>query len=333
MSTEEPVVVTQSDNNNTNSESVAAAVAATNTKKEEEQQKTPTTPQAAASSLFGSVSSTFSSWTSSLQKETEQGFPGTFKRFNDFSQTIQAKAKELPQNIANLPNSFEAERNNFLNEYNNGTTTTTARTATKKNTRGSELVAPWQGYGAYEKEMKKRILALSKDQRNFLFSPPEDTSFQFDLKAYSQTAKAVLQHDEELARMRFLLVPQQVQEPIFWRNYFYRVTLEKQSVLSSTDIDPTQHEQEEEDEKNDVLFDYPTSDGEENEGKKDDQKTTKSTETKTSTTTTTTKEVENKSSSSPTPVKTEEPVKKMDENFEDMEEWERELRKGAIETA
>ncbi|KAG2228345.1 hypothetical protein INT45_011137, partial [Circinella minor] len=332
-----PVVMTQNDNNNTNSESVNTTITTTNTKKEEEkqQQKTPTTPQATASSLFGSVSSTFSSWTSSLQKETEQGFPGTFKRFNDFSQTIQAKAKELPQNIANLPNSFEAERNNFLNEYNNGTTTaTTTRTTTKKNTRGSELVAPWQGYGAYEKEMKKRILALSKDQRNFLFSPPEDTSFQFDLKAYSQTAKAVLQHDEELARMRFLLVPQQVQEPIFWRNYFYRVTLEKQSVLSSTDIDPTQHEQEEEDEKNDVLFDYPTSDGEENEEKKDDQKTIKSTESKASTTTT--KKVENKpssSSSSPTPVKAEEPVKKIDENFEDMEEWERELRKGAIETA
>lgn len=27
-------------------------------------------------------------------------------------------------------------------------------------------------------------------------------------------------------------------EPTFWRNYFYRVTLEKQAVLSSTDIDP-----------------------------------------------------------------------------------------------
>lgn len=29
-----------------------------------------------------------------------------------------------------------------------------------------------------------------------------------------------------------------VTEPTFWRNYFYRVTLEKQAVLSSTDIDP-----------------------------------------------------------------------------------------------
>lgn len=29
-----------------------------------------------------------------------------------------------------------------------------------------------------------------------------------------------------------------VTEPTFWRNYFYRVTLEKQAALSSTDIDP-----------------------------------------------------------------------------------------------
>ncbi|KAI9271798.1 hypothetical protein BDA99DRAFT_305234 [Phascolomyces articulosus] len=270
------------------------------------------------SSLFGSVSSTFSSWTSSFQKETEQGFPGTFKRFNDFSQTIQAKARELPQNIANLPGSFEAERKNFIKDN------TDSNVTTKTNERGAELVAPWQGYGPYEKEMKQRILALSKDQRNFLFSPPEDTSFQFDLKAYGQTAKAALQYDQELAKMRFLLVPQQVQEPIFWRNYFYRVTLEKQAVLSSTDIDPMQHESDEE-EKNDVLFDYP-SDGEETDDKKDENAN---------------KKVEPKSSSKkinePSTAKSQETpstkteTKKTEENFEDMEEWERELRKAANE--
>jgi hypothetical protein len=42
-----------------------------------------------------------------------------------------------------------------------------------------------------------------------LISPPEDTSFQFDLNAYSQSAQAALKGDEKLSHMRFLLVPQQ----------------------------------------------------------------------------------------------------------------------------
>ncbi|KAI8137118.1 hypothetical protein BJV82DRAFT_366276 [Fennellomyces sp. T-0311] len=211
------------------------------------------------------------------------------------------KARELPQNLANLPGTFEAEHETFVKDN-----------AAKANTR--ELVAPWQGYGPYEKEMKQRILEIAKDQRNFLFSPPEDTNFQFDLKAYSQSAKAALKYDEELARMRFKLVPQHVQEPIFWRNYFYRVTLEKQAVLSSTDIDPTKHEEEEE---NDVLFDYAGD--EDDEEKKEASKKT----------------AEPQAKASP-PKKVEKPSKddtskdeKKDENYDGMEEWERELRKAA----
>lgn len=57
--------------------------------------------------------------------------------------------------------------------------------------------------------MRLKLLELSKDKRNFLIPPPEDTSFQFDIKAYEQSAKASLQHDPNLAKMRFALVPQQ----------------------------------------------------------------------------------------------------------------------------
>lgn len=57
--------------------------------------------------------------------------------------------------------------------------------------------------------MRLKLLELSKDKRNFLIPPPEDTSFQFDIKAYEQSAKAALQHDPNLAKMRFALVPQQ----------------------------------------------------------------------------------------------------------------------------
>lgn len=66
------------------------------------------------SSFFTSVSSTLSSWSSSLQKETEQSFPGTMKRFGDLTQLVQQKAREFPSNIANLPSALEAEHQQFV---------------------------------------------------------------------------------------------------------------------------------------------------------------------------------------------------------------------------
>ena len=41
---------------------------------------------------------------------------------------------------------------------------------------------------------------------------------------------AVLEHDENLIEMRFQLVPKVTKEVDFWRNYFYRISLIKQSA-------------------------------------------------------------------------------------------------------
>uniref|UniRef100_A0A8C9GWW6 BSD domain-containing protein n=1 Tax=Piliocolobus tephrosceles TaxID=591936 RepID=A0A8C9GWW6_9PRIM len=43
-------------------------------------------------------------------------------------------------------------------------------------------------------------------------------------------ALVMLQEDELLSKMRFALVPKLVKEEVFWRNYFYRVSLIKQSA-------------------------------------------------------------------------------------------------------
>jgi len=55
------------------------------------------------------------------------------------------------------------------------------------------------------------------------------------MNVYFQSAMAALNADPNLNRMRFELVPAQVQEPTFWRNYFYRVSLIKQTSLGSID--------------------------------------------------------------------------------------------------
>ncbi|KAF9108889.1 Synapse-associated protein 1 [Mortierella sp. GBA35] len=96
---------------------------------------------------------------------------------------------------------------------------------------GTEAVPAWTGLPD-EDQFKSRILSLSKDKRNFLLPPPPGTDFIFDMKVYSSTAMATLKEDPNLDKMRFYLVPKEIEELVFWRNYFYRVTLLKQVALS-----------------------------------------------------------------------------------------------------
>ncbi|KAJ3289692.1 Synapse-associated protein 1 [Borealophlyctis nickersoniae] len=112
---------------------------------------------------------------------------------------------------------------------------------------GDQVFEPWAGCDNVE-ELKQQIVALSEDKRHFLMDPPEGTDFTFDMNAYYSSAmvrfssyrrfwyelpisrqpqKAVLKVDEKLQKLRYELVPKSIKEPIFWRNYFYRVHLLK----------------------------------------------------------------------------------------------------------
>ncbi|KAF9980175.1 Synapse-associated protein 1 [Modicella reniformis] len=102
---------------------------------------------------------------------------------------------------------------------------------------GTESLPPWTGLPDEEK-LKARILSLSKDKRNFLLPPPPGTDFVFDMIAYSSTATATLTQDPNLDKMRFYLVPREVEELVFWRNYFYRVSLLKQLALATASSAP-----------------------------------------------------------------------------------------------
>ncbi|XP_022100449.1 synapse-associated protein 1-like isoform X1 [Acanthaster planci] len=98
----------------------------------------------------------------------------------------------------------------------------------KHSKRAEAAVPPWVGYNE-EEQMKEQILALSQDKRNFLRNPPAGVQFQFDFASMFPVAMATLHEDDKLQKMRFDLVPKQIVEENFWRNYFYRVSLIKQS--------------------------------------------------------------------------------------------------------
>jgi len=71
-------------------------------------------------------------------------------------------------------------------------------------------------------------LELSKDQRNFVRSPPSGVTIDFEHESLSGAALTLLKEDPNLHDMRFQLVPKRVKEDEFWRNYFYRVGLVRQ---------------------------------------------------------------------------------------------------------
>eukprot|EP00794_Sanderia_malayensis_P000450 gene450-1092_t len=99
--------------------------------------------------------------------------------------------------------------------------------------RTEDPVPPWVGYNE-EEEIKSQILSLSADERHFLRDPPSGVDFHFELDAVMPVALTILKEDKQLQAMRFKLVPQKIKEEKFWRNYFYRVSLIKQSSQLST---------------------------------------------------------------------------------------------------
>jgi hypothetical protein len=65
---------------------------------------------------------------------------------------------------------------------------------------------PWERADVSERTVAQ-MKALSKDHMAFLTLPPEHTSFSFDLEEAMPTILRLLQHDQQIERWRFLLVP------------------------------------------------------------------------------------------------------------------------------
>ncbi|XP_037079831.1 synapse-associated protein of 47 kDa-like isoform X2 [Pollicipes pollicipes] len=134
--------------------------------------------------------------------------------FNKAGKTVSEAGSKIKKSVA---------ENSMLTEFNRENE---AFVNSKK--ASGDAVAPWVGY-ADEETLKEQILALSTDNRNFVRSPPSGVQFQFDMDTFMPVATAVLKEDPELEKRRYELVPKAINEETFWRNYFYRVSLIRQS--------------------------------------------------------------------------------------------------------
>ncbi|XP_054715231.1 synapse-associated protein 1-like [Uloborus diversus] len=135
---------------------------------------------------------------------------------NKTGRTLTETAKQLKTTV---------EENSILGDFNKEQ----QAFATSKNSESKdESPPPWVGTED-EENLKQQILSLSADRRNFLRSPPTGVKFDFDFDSMYPVAKTMLKEDPALETMRFEIVPKLINEENFWRNYFYRVSLVKQS--------------------------------------------------------------------------------------------------------
>lgn len=148
----------------------------------------------------------YSSFTSAFSKAT--------KAASDYSKVLQDSVNKAP-----LMAEFNQEQQNFINS------------------KGDKEIpsAPWSGY-QNEEELREKILALSEDRRNFLRAPPSGVNFDFEYSGVAAHALVLLQEDTNLKQLRYELVPKKIKEDDFWRNYFYRVGLLKQSFELSNNM-------------------------------------------------------------------------------------------------
>jgi len=146
--------------------------------------------------------------------EEEAGESFFSSAFSRVGKAATSATKVLRDGVSNAPMlaEFNQEQEEFI------------KNKEKKNQTG----APWIGY-QNEDELKEKILALSEDKRNFVRAPPTGVNFDFEYASFAASAVTLLEEDSRLQKMRYELVPKKVKEDEFWRNYFYRVAIVKQS--------------------------------------------------------------------------------------------------------
>ncbi|KZS14780.1 Synapse-associated protein 1 [Daphnia magna] len=165
----------------------------------------------------------FGSGLEEVSKKTMQG-ARTIGSF--FASAVSKAGKTVTEAGAKIKKTVE--ETTILSEFNKEQE---AFIKSKNKIEGS--IPPWVGYPE-EEALKAEILSLSTDRRNFVRSPPAGVQFQFDYDSFYPIALATLAEDPNLETMRFELVPKIIKEELFWRNYFYRVSLLRQSTELSS---------------------------------------------------------------------------------------------------
>ena len=104
--------------------------------------------------------------------------------------------------------------------------------------RSDEPLPPWVCEGPDKDKqdvLRRQILNLSHEKFHFLEKPSIEllNGFHFDMEESSACAMMCLRLDEQLEKMRWILVPWKVSEKLFWENYFAHIFVLRMTLLTS----------------------------------------------------------------------------------------------------
>ncbi|KAF5400955.1 Synapse-associated protein [Paragonimus heterotremus] len=178
-------------------------------------------------------------WSSHIYKKVIESSESTAHRL-----TETVKLSEVGVNVKNV-----IDKVPVLREFQQSQTEFACEQSAKSPLSTSNIspcptILPWHpdSSGLTDPEvtakLRSRILALSLQPNTFLLAPPkeaqiDETTINCSSPETVQLALALLREDPNLEAMRYKLVPSRISEDVFWRNYFYRVSVVRQSFQLS----------------------------------------------------------------------------------------------------
>jgi len=187
-------------------------------------------------------------------------------------QWLSSVAEAATSAVSTIQQTIEAEKNEFIEEYNTvrsdvpPSKTASSSTAGASSTEGgtdsalqnlrrvgwamlnpledqdslkaevvgpSVVMLPWEAPGLSE-PVRVRMRALSQEPAVFLSPPQAEESFDFKMESSLSLVVEALSVDKHLEKQRHVLVPQQVSEYDFFRNYFAHLHALAQGTISAS---------------------------------------------------------------------------------------------------
>mmetsp|Transcript_3861 Transcript_3861/g.8703 ORF Transcript_3861/g.8703 Transcript_3861/m.8703 type:complete len:307 (-) Transcript_3861:138-1058(-) len=185
-------------------------------------------------------------------------------------QWLSSVAEAATSAVSTIQQTIEAEKNEFIEEYNTvrsdvpPSKSAASSTAGASSTEGgtdsalqnlrrvgwamlnpledqdsltaevvgpSVVMLPWEAPGLSE-PVRVRMRALSQEPAVFLSPPQAEDTFDFKMESSLSLVVEALSVDKHLEKQRHLLVPKQVSEYDFFRNYFAHLHALAQGTLS-----------------------------------------------------------------------------------------------------
>lgn len=159
------------------------------------------------------------------------------KSAEEVAENVKASAEELAENVKTTA---EGVVQSAQEKASNITETETATASP------TTFIYPWEPRTRFSTEIRERVLRLPEENNTFLVPPPDEVNFNFDFDTNADAAIRMLEADPKLEKKRFELVPRQLDENTFWRNYFYRVELIKRSYGADEELAQKEKEEDRE---------------------------------------------------------------------------------------